>query len=92
MKKNNYPKYDEKHSGMMAADPIVGTAYAIPQRTKSISQKTRSIYQLPESVPHTAEDAIADIEAGELEFVRGKTFSHKKVMQMIWEKIDGYAS
>ncbi|MBO6144084.1 MAG: hypothetical protein J6O54_02330 [Prevotella sp.] len=33
------------------------------------------------------EEALADLEEGEREFLRGETFSHREVMKMIWDKI-----
>ena len=36
--------------------------------------------------------AIADIEEGEKEFEQGKTFTHRQVMKMVWDKIGSYAN
>ena len=50
-----------------------------------------SNHNIPIGVPKTVEEALADIEEGEREFECGETYTHKEVMQMVWDKIDGYA-
>ena len=42
---------------------------------------------IPTGMPQTVEEALADLEEGEREFLRGETFSHREVMKMIWDKI-----
>ena len=76
---------DEEEQQWTACEPIISMTNAIPRQN-------RQTFSLPEGVPQTLEMAIADIETGEREFERGETFSHKEVMQMVWDKINSYAS
>ena len=68
----------------MASEPT-GMAMANPNVVKP------SNHNIPIGVPKTVEEALADIEEGEREFECGETYTHKEVMQMVWDKIDGYA-
>ena len=68
----------------MASEPT-GMAMANPNVVKP------SNHHIPIGVPKTVEEALADIEEGEREFECGETYTHKEVMQMVWDKIDGYA-
>ena len=73
---------NEEELQWTACEPIISMTNAVPR------QKKQTI-SIPEGVPQTVEMAIADIEAGEREFERGETFTHKEVMQKVWDKIDG---
>ena len=46
---------------------------------------------MPEGVPHTIEQALAEIDEGEKEFEENIVFSHEQVMQTVWAKIYNYA-
>ena len=78
-----YPALEEEDGGLSAAEPVgilaSGTLY---RASKPV---------LPDGLPQTVEAALADIEEGEREFERGETFTHKEVMQMVWDKINCYA-
>ena len=70
-------------SPVVVAEPLLGTA------AQSLQSNAKR-FRVPVGQPRSIDEALADIEEGEREFQRGDTFSHKKVMQMIWSKIDGY--
>lgn len=84
MEDKHYPILDEEESGLMVEESAVAVAPA------PVAMEICHDF-IADSVPHTLEDAIADLEEGEREFERGETFSHKEVMQMIWDKIHAYA-
>ena len=84
MKEKEYSTIEEEIGCMTAAEPIGSSIYAPIVDSKP----SRTI---PLGVPSTIEMAIADIEEGEREFERNETFSHKEVMQMVWNKIASYA-
>ena len=46
---------------------------------------------MPEGIPHTVEQALAEIDEGEKEFEENRVFSHEQVMQTVWAKIYNYA-
>ena len=75
---------NDESGGLLAAEPVGAVAMT------HVAIK-RHVDPLADGVPHTVEAALAAIEEGEREFERGKTFSHRAVMQMIWDKINAYA-
>ncbi len=70
--------------GIVAGEPAVASSYVIP----SVADPTSDI---ADGLPKNEEEALSAIEEGEREFERGEVFSHKDVMQMIWQRIESYA-
>ncbi len=69
---------------MMAAEPLATpVADYAPRNSRTAS--------IPKGLPQSVEEALADINEGELEFQRGETISHRQAMQMIWNRIETYA-
>ena len=83
MKKINYTIPEE--NGTMAAEPA---AVAIVPASSRIATDRLSI---PVGMPQSVDEALRDLEEGEKEFERNETFSHREVMQMVWDKIGSYA-
>ena len=83
MKKEKYSTCEEEQS-TIAAEPIV----AVMSDTSSFHQDK---YVIPVGMPQTVEEALHDIDEGEREFQNGETFTHREVMQMVWDKIGCYA-
>ncbi len=83
MMKETYPILEDDQM-MTAAEAIAATS----SNTSSLQQDRVAITA---GVPQTLEEALSDIEEGEREFERGETFSHREVMQMVWDKIGCYA-
>lgn len=81
--KETYPILEDDQM-MTAAEAIAATS----SNTSSLQQDRVAITA---GVPQTLEEALSDIEEGEREFERGETFSHREVMQMVWDKIGRYA-
>jgi hypothetical protein len=82
MEKDSYPIIEE-HDSLMAAESVATTMPdAVPQHHCDF---------IPTGMPQTVEEALSDIDEGEREFERGETFSHREVMQMVWDKIGCYA-
>lgn len=75
----------EKEVSEWTAEEPVGVASYSPH----VIEQVRT---LPQGVPQSFSEAIADIDEGEREFERGETYTHREVMQMLWDKIDSYAS
>ena len=81
-----YPQIDEEDgSCMIASEPVA----ALSEPTAVMS--TALERELPKGVPQSVVEALSDIDEGEKEFERGETFTHREVMQMIWDKIACYA-
>lgn len=57
----------------------------------NVPKAKASRFKIPAGLPQSVDEALADIEEGEQEFERKETFSHREVMQMIWDKIGSYA-
>ena len=82
MEEKKYPTSEEEN--MVASDPIgqsVSTYRPIHEEADTI----------PYGIPHTYQEALKDLEEGELEFERGETVSHSEVMKAVWNKIEHYA-
>ncbi len=73
-----------ENDSMMASEPVLVS-------TATISRVNQEPFCIPAGMPQSIDEALADIEEGEREFERGDTFSHREVMQMIWDKIENYA-
>jgi hypothetical protein len=73
-----------KKEADVAAEPAMTIEYGV---TNTIEHGVH----IPSGVPKSTREALLDIEEGEREFQRGETFTHKEVMQMIWDKIGKYA-
>ena len=82
-----YPRIDEEDgSCMIASEPVA--AWSEPA---AAVLPTASEREIPKGVPQSVDEALSDIDEGEKEFERGETFTHREVMQMIWDKIACYA-
>jgi hypothetical protein len=75
---------EEDGSCMTASEPAV----AVMSDVAPIKQNS---FTIPEGMPQSVDEALSDIDEGEKEFERGETFTHREVMQMIWNKIACYA-
>jgi len=75
-------KYDANDT-VLVAEPVSGM---VAPSERNSGQK----FSLPAGLPRSVDEALTDIDEGELEFERGETFSHKEVMQMVWNRIEGY--
>ena len=85
MEENRYPEFEEEAAGSLRAEePVGGAVHVMPVNVEPT-------FAMPAGVPHSVEAAMADIDEGERQFVQGKTFTHKEVMQMVWDKINCYA-
>lgn len=66
---------------LRAAEPSV----AIAVSTAPCANVER--FRIPEGLPQSVDEALADIDEREREFERDETFTHREVMQMVWDKI-----
>ena len=84
MESKTYPLTDDEQP-CLACEPVV--------RVAEVSLRDdRQASVIPDGVPQSVAMAIADIEEGEKEFEQGKTFTHRQVMKMVWDKIGSYAN
>ncbi len=74
----------KENDSMMVSEPVLVSA-------NNVSRVNNDPFRIPSGMPQSVDEALTDIEEGEKEFERGDTFSHRKVMQMIWDKIESYA-
>lgn len=64
---------NEKEVPEWTAEDPVGVASYSPHVVEQIQT-------LPQGVPHSFSEAIADIDEGEREFERGETYTHREVI------------
>ena len=83
MEKDNYPITVEDDS-MLVSEPAVAAM-------SNVSQVKQKPFTIPKGMPQSVDEALCDIDEGEKEFERGETFTHREVMQMVWDKIACYA-
>lgn len=84
VKKGIVMEEKEYMKGTMASESATAAAYI----ASSIAEPTHGVI---DGLPKTVGEALSAIEEGEREFERGESFTHKDVMQMIWQRIDSYA-
>ena len=86
-----YPRIDEEDgSCMIASEPIAALSELAAAALPTASEREQNPH-IPKGMPQSVDKALSDIDEGEKEFERGETFTHREVMQMIWDKIACYA-
>ena len=89
---NQYPQFDEEDgSCMTASEPVAALSEPAVAVMPHTPETMHNRFAIPKGMPQSVEEALSDIDEGEKEFEQGETFTHREVMQMIWDKIACYA-